>query len=110
MREPEKLEQYYSFIPEGLDFLMSHDSPQFPPIGVITEGHYKGIDAGNPQLAAAILEKKPKWCIFGHIHSGTHEIYVLPENGIHLANVAMLNEKYELAYSELIINYKKPQE
>lgn len=110
MREPEKLEQYYSFIPEGLDFLMSHDSPQFPPIGVITEGHYKGIDAGNPQLAAAILEKKPKWCVFGHIHSGTHEINVLPESGIHLANVAMLNEAYELAYSELIIEYKKPQE
>ena len=107
MRSPEALERYYSFIPEGLDFLMSHDSPDFPPIGVITEGTYKGIHAGNPQLAKAILEKKPKWCVFGHIHSGTHNVQVLVEEGINLTNVALLNEEYEPAYEKLVIEYQK---
>ena len=105
MRDAKKLEQYYSFIPDGLDFLMSHDSPDFPPIGVITEGAHKGVQAGNPQLAKAIFDKKPKWCIFGHIHSGTHECRVI--DGTVLSNVALLNEDYEPTYPILTINYQK---
>ena len=106
MRYPSKLEQYYSFIPEGLDFLMSHDSPDFPPIGVITEGAYRGTHAGNPQLARAIFEKKPKWCVFGHIHSGTHEVRVI--DGItNLSNVSLLNENYDPTYGMLKIDYHR---
>lgn len=98
-----KLEELYNEIPENIDILICHDSPLLGYIGNIMEQkdevYPNGLPAGNPYLAYAILDKKPKYVLSGHIHSGDHELKEL--EGIKLANVSLLDESYSIAYKPL---------
>lgn len=94
MREPERLQQYYSEIPENLDILISHDAPKIENFGVLLDNRWgpAPIDAGNPWLAEAIKEKKPKYAFCGHIHSGDHNMHQVDDTI--LANVSYVDEDY----------------
>lgn len=98
-----KLEELYNEIPENIDILICHDSPLLGYIGNIMEQkdevYPNGLPAGNLYLAYAILDKKPKYVLSGHIHSGDHELKEL--EGIKLANVSLLDESYSIAYKPL---------
>lgn len=96
MRENDYLEMKYSQIPENTDIVMSHDAPAIFKIGYINEGRWAGIDAGNPVLAKILQEKKPKWSICGHIHSGDHNVNISSAE-VSYVNVSSVNEQYELA-------------
>ena len=52
------------------------------------------MEAGNPWLADEILRKHPRYVFCGHIHSGEHILQTLDD--IKLANVSVVNERYEL--------------
>lgn len=99
----DKLPELYNKIPEDVDILMCHDSPLIGYVGNIMEESNKiypnGIPAGNKYLADAIFDKKPKYVLSGHIHSGDHTLkeYV----GVKLANVSILDEDYNIAYKPL---------
>ena len=107
MRDGEKLEKYYSLIPENVDFLLSHDAPAIPPYGIIRKGTYSGVDAGNKFLAEAIYNKKPKFALHGHIHSSSHELSEIENCGAKIACVAIMDEDYNPTYDPLIIDYEK---
>lgn len=98
-----KLEEFYNEIPENIDILICHDSPLLGYVGNIMEQkdevYPNGLPAGNPYLADVILDKKPKYVLSGHIHSGDHELKEL--EGIKLANVSLLDESYSIAYKPL---------
>lgn len=98
-----KLEELYNEIPENIDILICHDSPLLGYVGNIMEQkdevYPNGLPAGNPYLADVILDKKPKYVLSGHIHSGDHELKEL--EGIKLANVSLLDESYSIAYKPL---------
>jgi len=100
MLNPEKLEEYYSKIPENIDILLTHDSPSINNVGTILQKTYWSdgtVDAGNPQLTDAILKKKPKYVFCGHIHSGNHELTeYLP--GKYIRQCSILDEHYNYAY------------
>lgn len=87
------LESKFNEIPEGLDFLVTHDPPTLNGLGKITQGRSKGKQAGNEILSKRILEIKPKYVFSGHIHSGNHNFEEY--EGIKMANVAYVNEYYE---------------
>ena len=99
------LNHYYKNIPEGVDILMSHDAPQIGYIANIMEKrndiYPNGVPEGNIYLLNAILEleKKPKYILCGHIHSGDHELKEI--EGIKCANVSILDESYNLCYKPL---------
>lgn len=99
----DKLSELYDKIPEDVDILICHDSPLIGYVGNIMEESNKiypnGIPAGNKYLADAIFDKKPKYVLSGHIHSGDHTLkeYV----GVKLANVSILDESYNIAYKPL---------
>lgn len=99
----DKLPELYNKIPEDVDILICHDSPLIGYVGNIMEESNKiypnGIPAGNKYLADAIFDKKPKYVLSGHIHSGDHTLkeYV----GVKLANVSILDESYNIAYKPL---------
>lgn len=99
----DKLPELYNKIPEDVDILICHDSPLIGYVGNIMEESNKiypnGIPAGNKYLADAIFDKKPKYVLSGHIHSGDHTLkeYV----GVKLANVSILDEDYNIAYKPL---------
>lgn len=97
----ENLEKYYDVIPDGLDFLISHDAADINGLGIIKEGGYSGTNAGNAVLAKYIKEKKPKYYFCGHIHSGNHELTDV--EGTKCANVSSVNEEYELVNHPLVI-------
>lgn len=100
------LNDYYNKIPEDVDILMCHDAPLIGYVSNIMEQkseiYPNGIPAGNIYLLDAILEKKPKYVLCGHIHSGDHELTEI--EGIKCANVSILDESYSIAYQPLKIN------
>ena len=102
----DKLDSLYNNIPEDIDILICHDSPLIGYVGNIMEQADKtypnGVPAGNPYLANAIFDKKPKYVLSGHIHSGDHELK--DYEGIKCANVSILDESYNKAYKPLTFN------
>lgn len=101
----DKLPELYDKIPEYVDILICHDSPLIGYVGNIMEKadetYPNGIPAGNQYLAGAVFDKRPKYVLSGHIHSGDHTLkeYV----GVKLANVSILDESYNIAYKPLTI-------
>lgn len=93
MRYDSFLAERFSEIPNGLDFLVTHDPPTLNDMGKITQGRQKGKEAGNELLSKRILEVKPKFVFSGHIHSGNHNLEEV--EGIKMANVAYVDENYE---------------
>ena len=98
--ENAKLAEKFNKIPEGLDFLVTHSPPSF--------GHLCDIDKslqtdsphfGSHELAQAIIDKKPKYAICGHIHTGDHASYNI--EGTMVFNVSRLDERYEIAFQPL---------
>jgi hypothetical protein len=48
------------------------------------------------------MRKQPDYCFCGHIHSGNHELQEI--TGIHLANVSLVGEDYNIHYEPLYLN------
>jgi Icc-related predicted phosphoesterase len=64
MLSEEELAQRWSRIPAAIDVLCVHS----PPLGY--GDRISGHSIGSPSLLAAIDERAPKLCAFGHVHQG----------------------------------------
>lgn len=104
MINDEALDKKFSQIPEGVDILMSHDSPNIGKIGAILEGPWKNDNTGNAVLAKHIERVHPKLFVSGHFHSGNHELQTIFD-GVKAANVSYVNEDYYPAYQPLVVEY-----
>lgn len=101
MRGEETLAHKFSEMPDDVDILISHDAP-YGTSDICFEGFSTSRGhIGCPELRDAILEKKPKYCFHGHLHSSNHGEEVLGETKVY--NTSVLNESYELVYEPLII-------
>lgn len=98
----ENLEKYYDFIPDGIDILISHDAADIDDLGTISQGRWKGENAGNKILAEYVSKTKPKYYFCGHIHSGKHGLREI--EGIKIANVSINNEGYSPVNEPLIFD------
>jgi len=65
MRTAEELEHHCSFIPRGIDVLLTHG----PPFGIL-DFTCRGENAGCHSLRSAVERVRPKVHFFGHIHIG----------------------------------------
>lgn len=111
MINDEKLKTAFENIPEGIDILLTHDAPGLPPYGLITEGRWKGEDAGNKPLAEAIRGKKPVYAFHGHIHSSPKQLtnpVDAPDTKV--ACLSILNENYYMAYKPLVLEIEGKKE
>lgn len=96
MRSIDDLKEKWENIPSGLDILVTHG----PPRHVLDEvmdymphlGSYEPRFTGCPHLFNKVMETKPKYHIFGHIHEGYGAKEV---NETLFLNVACLNERYQ---------------
>lgn len=104
MLNDEALDKKFSQIPEGVDILVSHDSPNVGKIGAILEGPWKNDETGNKVLARHIERVHPKLFVSGHFHSGNHELQTIFD-GVKAANVSYVNEDYYPTYPPLILEY-----
>ena len=105
MINDEALDKKFSQIPEGVDILVSHDSPNIGKIGAILEGVWKNDTTGNKILAKHIERVHPKLFISGHFHSGNHDVQKIGDT--YAANVSYINEDYYPTYPILKISYNE---
>ena len=101
MREPKELKNKFKAIPEDVDLLITHDAP-YGTSDVCLEGWAAdGEHKGCHELRNAIIEKQPRYCVHGHLHSVSHNGELLDSTVIY--NTSMLNENYDIAYKPLIL-------
>lgn len=105
MVSDETLEKKFGQIPEGVDILVSHDSPNINKIGAILEGPWASDTTGNKVLAKHIERIKPKLFVSGHFHSGNHVFEKIGDTI--MGNVSYVNEKYTPAYPVKEFNYNE---
>lgn len=103
MIDDESLDKKFAQIPEGIDILLSHDSPNINKLGAILEGPWKNDDTGNKILAKHIPRIHPKLFISGHFHSGNHNFENI--DGVWMGNVSYVNEHYSPAHDVVSIDY-----
>ena len=101
MRDENTLASKFAQIPENVDILMTHDAP-YGTSDICLEGWAAdGRHKGCPELRDAIIEKKPKWNVKGHLHSTNREIEILGETKV--VSCSILDESYRLIYDPQII-------
>lgn len=101
MAKPEILKEKFSNIPENFDILLTHDAPLGCSDVLLDKTCYWWTpnNIGNPELAEAIKEKRPRYHLSGHLHSTDHNI--IEWEGIRHANVSILGEDYKIQYKPL---------
>ena len=103
MRPNSDLKEKFSEIPEGLDILLTHDvaygyaDQSLQDIGYGTDTHF-----GTVELRDAILEKKPKLHLSGHIHTADHNLIMIGDTKHY--NVSYIDEKYNPAFKPLYLD------
>lgn len=97
------LTKLYSEIPEGIDILLSHDTPYgYNDIILDNVPWADGSHIGNKPLTLAILEKEPSYVFSGHLHSVDHSMIEIGKSKKY--GVSIKNEKYEPVYDPLYLN------
>lgn len=93
----------FNKIPNNVDVLLTHCPPKINDYGRVLEQGFNYLkNFGCQELADIVEEKKPKLHIFGHVHSGSHEIQNVGETKF--CNVSILSELYTVTYKPTIIN------
>lgn len=93
-----QLDRYYDFIPFDTDILMLHDAPDILDGGLSTQLKPYPRNFGNKILGKYVNERKPKYVVFGHIHSSPLKHFVTYAPNCFICNVSILDEDYNLAY------------
>lgn len=90
------LEEEFSKIPEGLDILVTHVPPKGEGLNL---DHDDAFDShfGSEALTKAIIEKKPKIVLCGHVHSGSHKPVKIGDSIV--MNVSRIDDdRYEQSF------------
>lgn len=101
MRDEETLKEKYSEIPENIDILFCHDAPYGVSDICYQFYQWDKRHKGCPVLRDAILEKKPRYCFHGHLHSTNHAEELLGDTKVY--NTSILNEDYKITYDPVIL-------
>lgn len=91
---PDVLRRKWALIPDDTDVLLVHGPPHGYGDGVPERSGIRYC--GCPHLLERIEQIAPRLVVFGHIHEGRGQWQLGPTT---LANVTLLNEKYEPVYS-----------
>ena len=103
MADDDALAELFNDIPENVDILLTHDAPYGTSDILFQNTAWNiGEHIGCVPLRDAIIEKKPKIVLHGHLHSTNHKKEVLVESDVY--NVSLLDENYDLIYDPLILD------
>lgn len=96
----DKLREMFSKIPSGVDVVISHG----PPKGYGDTTIYEPLEhLGSWELTGSLKGAEPRYCVFGHIHSGNHTPAVVDGSSTIAANVSLLNEAYKTGDYEPLV-------
>lgn len=90
----EELKKHWEKIPEGLDVLLTHGPPVCGYLGK-TEGS-RPTEAGDQDLTDALLVKRPRYNLCGHIHEGYGQLEL---GKTRVINASLLDETYYMSNS-----------
>jgi Icc-related predicted phosphoesterase len=109
MVDDETLDRKYSQIPESVDILLSHDSPNINKVGAVLDENSRFYNpfAGNDILAKHIWRINPLIFHSGHIHSGNHVPFML--DGVYFANVSLVDEDINPVYNILTYEFNEEE-
>jgi Icc-related predicted phosphoesterase len=93
----EAIAKKWELIPENLDILVTHG----PPYGMLDDT-INGMRVGCEELYKKVVQVKPKYHIFGHIHFG-YGMRVMEDTTY--INAASLGENYQYTKNRPIIFY-----
>lgn len=96
-----EIREKFKNIPENIDILLTHDAP-YGCSDICYEGRSKGHHAGSFPLREAIIEKKPKMCLHGHLHTSNHDPMFL--NGTCVINLSLNDESYQQVFKPLVFD------
>lgn len=104
-------EEFFNRIPSGIDVLVTHS----PPLGEKSENFDVSLQFkpeyrkhfGSESLRRRIFEVKPRLVLCGHIHSGEHKPYTYKQDNVTIANVSLLDERYNRSYQMAKISMGK---
>ena len=104
-QERDQLMEKFSKIPKNCDIVISHAPPHISRMETIDRSmQWGGLEAfGSCELAKYVFEQQPKMLFCGHIHTGTHEKFMLGSTECY--NVSRVDEDYEIAFDPLVIDY-----
>lgn len=89
MKSDAELQEHWDKIPDGLDILITHG----PPYGIL-DWNANRVPCGCQSLYRTVLQRQPRYHIFGHIHQASGEL--LQNEGINFINAAILDDWYIL--------------
>ena len=99
------LKEHYSKCDSDCDILLTHDAPYG-----VSDMCFDWVDwgrtpmhIGNEPLRDMILEKQPKYCIHGHLHSANHDKELLGDTEVYC--VSLVNEAYKEVYEPLYLTF-----
>ena len=100
--EHDDLIKVFSRIPDRVDVLITHAPPHIGPTSGIDRPLQRGGHEafGSHELASAIAERRPRFSLCGHIHSGAHDATQFC--GTVIRNVSRVDENYEIAYEPAV--------
>lgn len=99
----ETLKEYFAKMPKNLDVLISHSPPYIPGEKIDDRGD--GLHEGSKELTEAILDKKPRLVVCGHVHSGSRKPAFLGDSKV--MNVSRVDhDRSEEAHRPHIIHFK----
>ena len=92
----EEMEKEFSKIPYGLDILVTHAPPKGEGLELDHDTSFNN-HFGSEALTKAILEKKPKIVLCGHVHSGSHKPVKIGDSIV--MNVSRIDDdRYEQSF------------
>lgn len=93
---PKVLTEKFSKIPDAVDILLTHSPGKNIKNTGVSLDFKNHPEYGSDELTSAIKDKRIKYWLCGHIHSGNHNMELY--NNINVVNVSLLNEKYKVTY------------
>lgn len=97
-----KLKEKFKQIPYDVDVLITHAPPKVGNCGTVLayNNRNNGKNFGCIELAEEYSRINPKYHVFGHVHSGDHNI--TSYNNSKLVNVSLKDENYNIFYEPFI--------
>jgi len=101
MKRPSDLERVYAAIPEGIDILVSHQTPLYHGDRTFNLDSGRVEYVGSRELLDAIERVRPRIVICGHVHGGFGRY---EHQGVLIYNVSAVDERYQLVNTPTIID------
>lgn len=102
LTEPQ-LEKKWSMIDPKTEILVCHGPPRGYGDNALRSNRPDEL-VGSPSLLKRIEQVRPHLVVYGHIHNGRGRWELPGEPAVTLANVAVLNERYNLVQSPMVFD------